>query len=118
MLYNPATPKMRGYCKKFQGRVREFYFWRSGCVMSELVLLRKEGSANEKMKNFILQDRKIYFVFERYFKSISVKIFNIFVITQIYHTNVINTNVFRLVERVLKIKKIRSRGCSFGCLFL
>ena len=72
--------------------------------MSELVLLRKEGLANEKMKNFILQDRKIYFVFERYFKSISVKIFNIFVITQIYHTNVINTNVFSLVERVLKIK--------------
>lgn len=72
--------------------------------MSELVLLRKEGLANEKMKNLILQDRKIYFVSERYFKSISVKIFNIFVITQIYHTNVINTNVFRLVERVLKIK--------------
>ena len=55
--------------------------------MAELILLREEGLANEKMKIFILQDLKIYLVLERHLKNISRKIFNIFVISQIYHTS-------------------------------
>ena len=87
MVYNPDPSKRRGNCKKIQRGGKQFCFWRNGCIMAELILLRQEGLANEKMKIFILQDLKIYFVLERHLKNIPRKIFNIFVISQIYHTS-------------------------------